>query len=283
MDFQTGKIISHTLASNGYPAAIYDQRGSGVSVMSGRNHPTPENLASDLYIAYEHLKKTTAFSGKNLNIIAHGHGCIPALLAVNKFNIPVKRIYLLSCVFPGTLLDSWLIQILNNMERAGVTDSTLQEAKIIINKWKKQKEIKLLKDGETNEVRNKDQDIQSLYRALDYMQKEQMHAWTVQAKDISFLNEISKLNRNIEVYHILNEYDEEFAVNLAISWQKIISDGGIKRDKNKYMLQIIPGTDHFFMEIAARSRGVIRLIFQRINPFREMDKNLFRYLLHPET
>ena len=282
MDFQTGKIISHILASNGIPVALYDQRGTGESVMSGRNHPTPENLASDLHVVYERIIKDKIFQGKNLEIIAHGHGCIPALIAINRYSIPVKRIYLLSCVFPGTLLDSWLTQILNNMKRAGVSDSTILEAKNITEAWKKQKEFKPLKNDETNAERNKDQDILSLYSALDYMQKEQMYAWTVQARDVSFLDEINKLKVGVRVYHLLNEYDEEFAGNLVRAWEETTADGKMKKEKNIYTLKIIPKTDHFFMGTTSRSRGVISLILRRTNPFRAMDQTLFNYLLHPE-
>ena len=280
MDFKIGRIISNILAGNNIPVAIYDQRGSGESILSGRNHPTPENLASDFNIVLEKIKQNENFRDKNLEIIAHGHGCIPALIAVNKYKIPVKRIYLLSCVFPGTLLDSWLTQILNNMERAGVEKPSLQKAKEITEKWKRQKEFKLLQPHETNAEKNSDQDIQSLYSALDYMQKEQMHAWTVQARDISFLDELNRLDSSIEIYHILNEFDEEFAENLVVSWEKTINTGEFKIEKNRYVFKIIPATDHFFMHTASPSRGVIRLILQRINPFREMDRNLFEYIFN---
>ncbi|MDH5656483.1 MAG: hypothetical protein OEZ34_11275, partial [Spirochaetia bacterium] len=190
MEFQTGRKISHILGQNGIPSVIYDQRGTGESVLSGKNHPTPENLASDFHIIYKKSTAKNFIHSDGIEIIAHGHSCIPALLAVNQFQIPVQRIYLLSCVFPGTLLDSWLEQILNNMRRAGVDDTAVSEGETIIQKWKKQDQFNLLTEGETNaSADQKNQDIQSLYRALDYMQSEQMLPWTNQAKNISFLNE----------------------------------------------------------------------------------------------
>jgi pimeloyl-ACP methyl ester carboxylesterase len=284
ISFDTGKLIAHVLASNGAVVTVYDQRGAGLSVPSGKNYPNPSNSTSDLHTVYEKAKELAGPGITSMEIVAHGQGCLTALLAVNRYKLRVARIYLLGCAASGRYLEFWSRQILQNMERSGVEAEVMKRAESVVAQWLAKPEYEPilfseeLSEEEKARYEKIDKDLQPLYRGLDYMQSEEMIDWTRLTKEIAFDDEIRKaLRSGVKIAHILTEFDEEIPARDIEHYTK---KSDLFPEKN-YSLRVLKGADHFFYLRKERAFSSFRLILDRAMPIKDIHPELFKNIIEP--
>ena len=152
--FRTGYLLANYLASFGIESIRYDHRGTGKTIASIKTKHDFELKVSDLKTIYDYaLQKPDT----KISFLAHGNNaCSLLLYALSKGKMKVSKtnkviaknnIILLSCGDSGNLLDVWVRKLFFNMERKGVGEPFIMQAKKEWREWKnkqdEQNKIKL--------------------------------------------------------------------------------------------------------------------------------------------
>lgn len=308
IQFQTGTFLRRSLASHGISAISFDQRGTGQSVISGKNRSAPETLVKD-FLSVERAildrKKTKKID--HLTYLGHGEGCAYVLLAalekVNKNERKPDQILLTGCAYSGTLLENWGARLIFNMEKAGVEPELIKNARDTLQFWlKKQKSAGPshsstpdsatgtasvhsdgnLKTGETQEAKQMHPDLIAFYNALNYAESDEMRRWTKEASKIHIPELIKKAIQNgISVHQFAGTTDEEIP---SSEWdeQKKFRDTLYTDHPNRkhlYSLKEVNNADHFFIQRESSSSSIVETALRRMNPFFQFNETLIQDLL----
>ncbi len=294
MTMFSGEYMADALASNGIAVIRYDQRGTGNSLISGRNVPDMGNLSAD----FSSINKWAVnnLDADEIVLLGHGESCITALYASERNSLKPESILLINCAYSGTLLHNWGERLMHNMERAGVSAEHLAFARKELADWEVNHSfnttVKLAGEKsaiEKNESAPEDEsskttklhpDLIAFYRALEYMDSAEMASWSQKAQEIEFNSLLKKaLSRGINVYSIIGGADDETPqneVDTAVQLSTAINAGNTKAS---YHVKIVKGVDHFLQEKGIRSQTDMSAAFHRMNPFRSYSKDFIKEVL----
>ncbi len=276
-DFRTGARLNKFLASRGMRVVSYNQRDLGAG--SGPSFANIDDLAADLRQVVKFYFKRIAGGGKKsprrYSIFAHGQGCLVALRAVNREKLKPARVYLVNCVYTGSLLESWGDRILNNMRRAGASPANLTRARSEFETWSKKMQ-RGTADGKTGgkektkaqkeKEKREHADILGFRRALEFLEGPKMREWSRQAASLYFARELNGvLGRGIVVTHWISRHDTEFPRERVAELEQ--TAGTIAARNKAYRFAVLPHSNHFLKVQAGPSRGALSTTWNRANPF----------------
>ena len=291
LKFRTGERLKNIFSSRGVLTAGFDQRATGDS---GGQNPLgrPNRLTADFILVFEKAVNLAGFRPGNFSILAHGDGCLLALKAVNRYKLKPANIFLTSCAFSGSLLESWTRRILENMRRARVKPSLLTQARHEADLWLMEKPFASTPPGTFGPFADMEKsagdsspraeihkDLAAFRNSLYTLQSKHNISWTRQAADLNFETELTLIMKNsrARIYHFLGTMDEEISAGAVNQVEDLAAR--LKNSKRRYRLISLPNTNHFLKLQPERSGGGLSTTWNRINPFLKLSPLFIKTVL----
>ncbi len=289
--FRTGARLARFWASHGTAVVRYDARGTGRE--SGRRRQfSLLDQAEDLSRVVRAIEADEAKGarapvaarfGEEATIVAHGEGCLTALVAVRRYALRPRRLFLVSCMFTGTYLESWGRLILGNMERSGARPAAVAEARRRMERFAKemaqvparsQAASGVAPPGLSRAEQEQDRDLAAFERALEFLRGPDALAWTREAARLSFVEELDfALRLGLRVVLVRPAFDTEVS---ADEEQAIARQFG---GRALLSIQPLPRTNHFLKEQKQPAGGAIARAVWRANPFAPLSAEFLALVL----
>lgn len=301
--FHSGKYLAEVLASYGAAVVRYDQRGTGASMISGKNVPDFTNMSWDLKSVYKWATENIQTDGKTV-LAGHGESCMTALSVATEIQPEPDQVLLISCAYSGTLLDNWGARLISNMKRAGVKSEILEFASSELKNWKQNYQFdgSAVNQGDrssksTDETEPADRenagksesvdggdepmspDLIAFYRALEYMNTPDMYRWSRMARTVDFQALTRNiLKKKIKISQIIGDADDEIPPEEIEAAETIAKALSTSYDA-LFSFHKIKGGDHFLQQRDSRSQTDISALFHRMNPFKEFSVDFIQSIM----
>ena len=290
--FRTGERLARFWASHGNPVARFDPRGTG-SEGGRRRHFSLQSQAEDLMAVIRAVEQPSAalprsprrtVPGSRAVLVAHGEGCVVALIAVHRLELRPNRLMLVGCGFRGTYLELWGSLILSNMRKAGAGRAALDTAAARMKRFLSEPFPKTARPapvapGRTPEGRQasgpeKNPDLAGFESALEFLRGPMAKEWTREAAVFSFVSELRfALGVSLPVRVFLPEYDSELEPGVAQDLHSAIGP------RSGFEIRPLRAANHFLKVQPGPPGGAIGRAFARATPFTRLSPDLLETVL----
>ena len=226
-----------------------------------------------------------------VTILAVGEGCLITVMALQEpeafRTIQPDRLLLANCAYRSTPLKEWAGRVFYNMELSGASAEVMEKGEEI---WKHHSER--IEAGEIPEMDEeawedrledlKEQklhsDLLALEKTISHLYRPSNRAWTRSAAHIDFrasLQPLIEARPNLEIIHILSQYDEEIHPEDAKDQENFVRNS----DFSNYSLITLENSDHGFVLRDSPPASPVENMMRRRDPFAEFSPSLLRLLI----
>ena len=291
--FRTGQRLARYWASRGVAVVRFDSRGTGGEA-GPRRHFSLLSQAEDLAAVIRGVENTSGknpsaapaprVTGRGAVVVAHGEGCLTALIGVRARMFHPRALFLVGCGFVGTYLEAWGRLILANMRAAGAGALAVEAAEarmvrflrepILVEKAPLPPAPGRAPEGKRASGAEKNPDLAGFERALEFLRSPASVAWTREAARLSFVSELrAALGQGISVTLCFPQFDDELEPGTAGTLRVALGP------RPGLAARVLPSANHFVKTQHGAVAGSLGRALARVTPFSHLSPELLGAVL----